>query len=68
MEQADGLLTLDDTPLVVLTARHDAQGGWMAVQNDLARLSTNRTHRFLEATHAMLTEDPRAASVDDGSR
>jgi pimeloyl-ACP methyl ester carboxylesterase len=63
MRQADALTSLGDKPLVVLTARKDARGGWAAAQNDLARLSTNSTHRVLaEATHAMIAEDERTAT------
>jgi len=63
MEQANALTSLGNKPLMVLTARKDAQGGWAAAQNDLARLSTNSAHRILgNATHAMLTEDKATAA------
>ena len=62
MKQAGALHTLGDKPLMVLTARKDAQGGWAAAQNDLARLSTNSKHRVLDnATHSMMTEDRATA-------
>jgi pimeloyl-ACP methyl ester carboxylesterase len=63
MKQANALTSLHDTPLVVLTARKDAQGGWASAQNDLARLSTNSAHHVLDnATHSMLTEDKATAA------
>ena len=56
MTEAQSLTTLGDRPLVVLTAEKDAQGGWMAAQDELAALSTNSVHRTLpNADHAMLT-------------
>jgi pimeloyl-ACP methyl ester carboxylesterase len=63
MTQANALTSLHDTPLMVLTARKGAQGGWAAAQNDLARLSTNSAHRVLDnATHSMFTEDKATAA------
>ena len=45
-----------------MTARKNAEGGWVAAQDDLASLSTNSAHRVLDnATHSMLTEDKRTA-------
>jgi hypothetical protein len=62
MAQATALTTLDERPLVVVTARKDAEGGWAAAQNDLAHLSTNSAHVVLDnATHAMLVEDEMTA-------
>ena len=63
MAEARSLTTLGDTPLVVLTAEKDAEGGWMGAQNELAALSTNSVHQLLpNATHAMLTEDKDTAA------
>ena len=63
MTQAKALTSLGDRPLIVVTARQDAEGGWFAAQNDLARLSTNTLHRVLDdATHAMLVEDKATAA------
>jgi pimeloyl-ACP methyl ester carboxylesterase len=63
MTQANALTSLGDRPLMVITARKDAEGGWAAAQNDLARLSTNSAHRVLDnATHSMLTEDKATAA------
>jgi hypothetical protein len=63
MTQANALTGLGDRPLMVLTARKGAEGGWAAAQNDLARLSTNTVHRVLtHATHSMLTDDRATAA------
>jgi pimeloyl-ACP methyl ester carboxylesterase len=63
MTQAQSLTSLGDRPLVVLTAENEAEGGWIAAQDELAALSTNSDHRMLpDATHAMLTENERFAT------
>lgn len=66
MRQARALKSLDERPLIVLTAAREAQKGWMPLQNDLARLSSNVEHRILmNSTHASLTVnqgDARASS------
>ena len=63
MQQAQFLTSLGSRPLVVLTAGAGAEKGWMALQDDLARLSTNSVHRLLPAaTHAMVTEEKGAAA------
>ena len=63
MTEAQSLTTLGDRPLVVLTAMKDAQGGWMAAQDELAALSTNSVHRMVaDADHAMLTEHQATAA------
>jgi hypothetical protein len=63
MNQANSLTTLGDTPLVVVTAQKDAEGGWDAAQDHLAALSTNSAHRVVpDADHTMLTEHQATAS------
>jgi pimeloyl-ACP methyl ester carboxylesterase len=63
MHQAGALHSLGNKPLVVLTARKDAEPGWSAVQDELAALSTNSIHRALPgADHSMLTEDKNTAA------
>jgi pimeloyl-ACP methyl ester carboxylesterase len=62
MDQARALTSLGDRPLVVVTAKKEAEGGWMAAQDGLAALSTNSNHRILpDATHTMLTENKATA-------
>jgi pimeloyl-ACP methyl ester carboxylesterase len=64
-DQAKALHTLGDKPLAVLTATatlHDTDG-WAAAQDRLAALSTNSSHRVVEATHAGVLDDERAAEA-----
>jgi pimeloyl-ACP methyl ester carboxylesterase len=57
------LRALRGVPLIVVTAQKDAQSGWMALQDDLATLSTNTIHRVLpSATHSVLTENKDGAA------
>jgi pimeloyl-ACP methyl ester carboxylesterase len=54
---------LGDLPLAVLTAG-DSPPSWVALQDDLASLSTNVVHRTLDgATHTSLVTDERYAAV-----
>ena len=63
MTAAQSLTTLGDRPLVVVTAEKDAQGGWVAAQDELAALSSNSVHRMLaNADHDMLTQQPATAA------
>jgi hypothetical protein len=69
MAQAQPLTSLHraglrGAPLIVVTAQKVAQGGWSALQDDLATLSANVDHRYLpDATHAMLTENKATAAT-----
>jgi pimeloyl-ACP methyl ester carboxylesterase len=54
---------LGDRPLVVVTAAQDAQAGWLALQDALARLSTNSSHRVVACTHIALVTNQRAAQT-----
>jgi len=64
MAQARLLTTLGAKPLVVVTAEKDAQAGWLPLQDELARLSSNSDHRVLpDVDHASLTEDEAAAAI-----
>ena len=63
MSQARSLTGLGDVPLVVMTAEKGGEPGWMAAQDGLATLSTNRVHRMAPgATHAMLVETKAGAT------
>jgi pimeloyl-ACP methyl ester carboxylesterase len=63
MTEAQALTSLGDRPLVVVTAEKEAEGGWMAAQDELSALSTNSDHRMLtDATHDMLTENEAIAA------
>ena len=64
MDRARSLTTLGAKPLVVVSAQKDAQTGWLPLQDELARLSTNSDHRVLDdVDHASLTEDEAAAEI-----
>ena len=70
MTEAQSLTTLGDRPLVVLTAEKDAQGGWMAAQDELAALSSNTAHRLLpNADHdALVAQQATAAESSQAVR
>jgi pimeloyl-ACP methyl ester carboxylesterase len=58
-EQAQSLTTLDDRPLVVLTASANlSTEGWSAAQDRLAGLSSDSVHRVVHSSHAGMVEDP----------
>jgi hypothetical protein len=62
LDQAQLLKSLGNTPLMVVTATRRAEKEWPAMQDDLAKLSSNSVHRFIGATHAALTEDQKDAA------
>ena len=62
--EAGQLVSLDDKPLIVLTADRGNAEGWTADQDKLATLSTNSLHRVVPgATHASLLENPEHAAA-----
>jgi pimeloyl-ACP methyl ester carboxylesterase len=64
LRQAGELKSLGAKPLVVISAASGAEDGWMPLQEELARLSTNSVHRVLEdATHAGMVEEEGAATA-----
>lgn len=52
------LRTLDDRPLVVLTASENRTEDWPAAQDRLAALSRDSVHREVRSSHAGMLEDP----------
>ena len=61
--QAAALTDFADKPLVVLTAGSGHDAAWMAAQDQLATLSTNRVHRVIAgATHEGLIGEERDAA------
>jgi pimeloyl-ACP methyl ester carboxylesterase len=55
LQQAQALTSLGDRPLVVVTAGAGQQVGWLEAQDRLRDLSTNSSHRILDAaTHTSL--------------
>jgi pimeloyl-ACP methyl ester carboxylesterase len=68
MTQAQALTSLGDRPLVVVTAKKEAEGGWMPAQADLATLSTRSVQRLItDATHSELTENEATARQSSGA-
>ena len=63
--QATALRSLDDTPLVVVTATESTAKNeeWVDLQGRLAALSTNNDHRVVDATHAGLIDDSDAVAA-----
>jgi len=63
LAQARAFQSLGDRPLVVVTAAQDAQAGWLPLQDKLATLSTNSSHRVMPYTHNALVMDQAAAQA-----
>jgi pimeloyl-ACP methyl ester carboxylesterase len=64
LAEAQGLKTLGDKPLVVVTAAKDAMNGWLPLQDEMAGLSTNSIHRVEQgATHTSLVEDQGDSAI-----
>jgi pimeloyl-ACP methyl ester carboxylesterase len=63
LQQAHSFQSLGDRPLVVVTAARDAQAGWLPLQDAMARLSTNSSHRVVPYTHDALITDQAAAQT-----
>jgi pimeloyl-ACP methyl ester carboxylesterase len=58
LKEAQALTSLGTKPLIVVTAKIDAQEGWAQLQDDLAALSPNSSHRVMpNATHIALVND-----------
>jgi hypothetical protein len=70
MNQSRALRSLQDRPLIVVTAGRGAQDGWMPLQEELASLSTNSVHRLLpQAEHSELVyERDQATSATQAIR
>jgi pimeloyl-ACP methyl ester carboxylesterase len=63
LEQARSFQNLDDRPLVVVTAAREALAGWLSLQDEMATLSTNSSHRVVPYTHDSLITDQAAAQT-----
>ena len=63
LAQARSFQDLGDRPLVVVTATRDALAGWLPLQDRMARLSTNSSHRLVPYTHDALVTDRTAAAA-----
>jgi len=49
--------------LVIVTAARDALAGWLPLQDQMATLSTNSSHRVVPYTHGALVTDQTAAQT-----
>ena len=67
LAQARSFQSLGDRPLVVVTAARDAQAGWLPLQDKMATLSTNSSHRVVPYTHDALVTDQTAAQTSIGA-
>jgi len=63
LAQARSFQNLGDLPLVIVTAARDAQAGWLPLQDQMATLSTNSSHRVVPYTHDALITDQTAAQT-----
>jgi pimeloyl-ACP methyl ester carboxylesterase len=61
LEQAQMFQSLGARPLVVVSAALEAQNGWLPLQDQMATLSTNSSHRVLQYSHDSLVTDRTAA-------
>ena len=63
-QQSQGLGSLGDLPLMVISRATDLDSGWGELQDELAALSTNSVHIIVkDATHASLIFNPDHALV-----
>jgi len=63
LAQAGSFQSFGDRPLVVVTATRDALAGWLPLQDRIASLSTNSSHRLVPYTHDALVADRTAAEA-----
>jgi hypothetical protein len=63
LAQARSFQSLGDRPLVVVTAAREAPAGWLPLQESMAGLSTNSSHRVVPYTHDALVTDQTAAQT-----
>jgi pimeloyl-ACP methyl ester carboxylesterase len=63
LAQARVFQSLGDRPLVVVTAAQDALAGWLPLQDRMAMLSSNSSHRVVPYTHDALVTNQTAAQT-----
>jgi pimeloyl-ACP methyl ester carboxylesterase len=61
--QARAFQSLGNRPLVVVTATEEALAGWLPLQDRMATLSTNSSHRVVPYSHDALVTDQIAAQT-----
>jgi pimeloyl-ACP methyl ester carboxylesterase len=67
LAQARSFQSLGDRPFVVVTAAQDAMAGWLPLQDRMATLSTNSSHRVVPYAHDALVTDQTAAQTSIGA-
>ena len=67
LQQARSFQSLGDRPLVVVTAGRDPPAGWLPLQEQMAKLSANSSHRVTPYSHDALVTDPTAAQASIGA-
>jgi len=67
LAQARSFQSLGGRPLVVVTATQDALAGWLPLQDRMATLSTNSSHRVVPYAHDALVTDQTAAQTSIGA-
>jgi pimeloyl-ACP methyl ester carboxylesterase len=64
LDQTRALTTLGDVPVAVLTAAgHEHDPSWLTAQDRMAALSTDSSHRYVDATHTGLLDDEAGAKL-----
>jgi hypothetical protein len=63
LQQARSYQNLGDRPLIVVTAALDPELGWLPLQGEMAKLSTNSSHRVVPYTHDSIITDQTAAET-----
>ena len=63
LQQARSYQSLGDRPLVVVTAALDSELGWLPLQDEMATLSTNSSHRVVPYSHDSLITDQTASEA-----
>ena len=65
LEQASKVTSIEDVPLIIVSAGIESQEGWSAAQDAQASLSTNVAHRTIAgSTHDTLLDADSGASVE----
>jgi pimeloyl-ACP methyl ester carboxylesterase len=63
LQQARSFQSIGGRPLMVVTAAVDAMAGWLPLQEEMATLSTNSSHRVVPFTHDGLVSSEAGAQV-----
>jgi pimeloyl-ACP methyl ester carboxylesterase len=61
LAQARSFQSIGDRPLIVVTATRGAPAGWLPLQDEMAKLSTNSRHEVVPYAHVELITDEAGA-------